>query len=82
MNNKQRCLGIAPLMNNETQTMKEAQRISKNFFLANPESGMADLMKWLIDEGQHTELGHALARGLMQARSIQGISAKGQYSFK
>ena len=59
-----------------------AQRFSKDFFLANPELGIADLMKLIIDEGQDTELGSALARGLMEARAQQGISAKGQYSFK
>jgi len=68
-------------MNNETETMKEIQKLAKKFFLARPEATMADLMEWLADQGQHTDLGHALARGLMQARSIQGISAKGQYSF-
>ena len=59
-----------------------AQRFSEDFFLDNPELGIADLMKLIIDEGQDTELGRAIARGLMQARAKQGISAKGQYSFK
>ena len=61
--------------------MKEAQKLAKKFFLARPEATIADLMEWLIDQGQHTELGHSLARGLMQARASQGLSAKGQYSF-
>jgi hypothetical protein len=59
-------------MNNETQTMKETQEqiFAKNFFLANPEAGVADLVEWLImGEGQHTELGHALLIGRVQALS-------------
>jgi len=67
-------------MKKETQ---KQTKFAKNFFLANPEAGIADLLEWVcLGEGQHTEIGHALAKGQMQARSIQRTFAKGQYSFK
>ena len=54
-------------MKKETQKQIE---FAKNFFLANPEAGVADLVEWLImGEGQHTELGHALLIGRVQALS-------------
>ena len=52
---------------------KETQKqikLAENFFLANPEADVADLLEWVImGEGQHTELGHALLIGRVQALS-------------
>ena len=56
--------------------MKKAQKVAKLFFLAHPEATMADLWNWLIDgEGAASDLGHALWKGMVEARKKQGLQA-------